>query len=111
MKYVYAIYISNELMYIFVTLAFKIPTEADFLFVYATPQGYMAARHPTKGSPFIQTLVEVLLKTKQYNHHLEEALLSVKHEVACKDAQRKGTSVKMMPSVVSQMRGKIQFDL
>ena len=68
-------------------------------------------RHPTKGSYFMQTLVEVLLKTPQHNYHLEEALLSVKHKVAKTAIEYKDKPVKMMPSVVSQMRGKIEFDL
>ena len=58
------------------------PKEADFLYDYATPKGYKALRHPTKGSPFIQKLVEVLLETRQHKCHLEEALLSVKHKIA-----------------------------
>ena len=79
--------------------------------MYATPEGYKALRDPKKGSPFIQTLVKVLLQTRQHNHHLEEALLSVKHKVAKEDFSMHGKQVKMMPSVVSQMRGKIEFDL
>ena len=76
--------------------------------MYATPEGYKALRYPKKGSPFIQTLVKVLLQTGEHDH-LEEALLSVKHEVAKETFTAK--QVKMMPSVVSQMRGKIKFDL
>ena len=88
-----------------------LPKEADFLFAYATPKGYLAMRDPENGSPFIQTLVDVLLNTRQHNYHLEEALLSVKYLVAEKEAYYQGKKVKMMPSVVSQMRGKIEFDL
>ena len=58
--------------------------------------------------------MEVLLETPQHNCHLEEALLSVKHKVAKDNIEynRKSVNktVKMMPSVVSQMRGKIEFD-
>ena len=90
--------------------AFKVPKEADFLFAYATPEGYIALRNPKKGSPFIQTLVEVLLQTRQHNYHLEEALLSVKYQVAKEIHTCDRKQVKMMPSVVSQMRGKIEFD-
>ena len=79
--------------------------------MYATPEGYTALRNPKKGSPFIQILVKVLLQTGQHNHHLEEALLSVKHKVAEELFILHGKKVKMMPSVVSQMRGKIEFDL
>ena len=87
------------------------PKEADFLYVYATPKGYKALRHSRKGSPFIQKLVEVLLETQQHKCHLEEALLSVKHKIAKDNIPFEGKTVKMMPSVVSQMRGKIEFDL
>ena len=68
-------------------------------------------RDPASGSPFIQILVNVLLNTRQHNHHLEEALLSVKHQVANKDGWYGAKKMKMIPSVVSQMRGKIEFDL
>ena len=68
-------------------------------------------RDRKKGTPFIQTLVDVLLQTKQHNYHLEEALLSVKYQVAKKNPVYDHKQVKMMPSVVSQMRGKIEFDL
>ena len=90
-----------------------LPKEADFLFAYATPKGYLAYRDPDDGSPFIQTLVDVLLNTRQYRYHLEEALLSVKYLVADKVVVdgADGKKVKMIPSVVSQMRGKIEFDL
>ena len=90
--------------------AVKVPREADFLFVYATPEGYKAMRHPESGSPFIQTLVDVLLKIRQCHYHLEEALLSVKFKVANKDVESRGEELRLMPSVVSQMRGKIEFD-
>ena len=79
--------------------------------MYATPKGYTALRDPKTGSPFIQTLVNVLLHIGDHKYHLEEALLSVKNKVAEKIFKIRGTQVKMMPSVVSQMRGKIEFDL
>ena len=78
--------------------------------MYAAPEGYKAMRNRKTGSPFIQTLVEVLLQIGQHNH-LEEALLSVKHKVAQETFNLSDRQVKMMPSVVSQMRGKIEFDL
>ena len=79
--------------------------------MYATPMGYTALRDPKTGSPFIQTLVNVLLHIGDHNSHLEEALLSVKHIIAEKTFNIRGKQVKMMPSVVSQMRGKIEFNL
>lgn len=78
------------------------------MFAYATPRGYMALRRPDEGSPFIQKFVQVL-QTRRYNHNLEEALLSVKYKVAKLTFTHEGKLVKMMPSVVSQMRGKIEF--
>ena len=80
------------------------------MFVYATPKGYVALRDTATGSPFIQVLVDVLLKTRQHHYHLEEALLSVKYQVANQDVFYEEKLLKMMPSVVSQMRGKIEFD-
>ena len=103
----------------FLLLGPTLPEEADFLFFYATPKGYKALRDTTDGSPFIQTLVEGLKKISQHHWHLEEALLSVKYKLAQKEGwieEKKENSqvvekkVKMMPSVVSQMRGKIEFD-
>ena len=92
-------------------LAFRVPQEADFLFVYAAPTGYVALRNPKSGSPFIQTLANVLLQTGEHNHHLEESLFAVKHEVAGQSFTVDYKQVKVIPSVVSQMRGKIKFDL
>ena len=94
-------------------LAFKIPQGADFLFVYAAPPDCKALRNKIDGSPFIQELVEVLSQTRKHNYHLEESLLAVKHKVAKRDFSLKGEKgiVKVIPSVVSQMRGKIEFDL
>ena len=91
--------------------ALKVPKEADFLFVYATTIGHKAFRIPKTGSPFIQTLVKVLSRVGEDKCHLEEALLSVKYKVAEETHKLDNKEVKMMPSVVSQMRGKIEFDL
>ena len=79
------------------------------MFVYAIPKGYLGLRDRITGSPFIETLVDVLLNMRQQYRHLEEALFIVKNEIAGKDFKYKGKLVKLIPSVVSQMRGKIEF--
>lgn len=95
----------------------KTPNTADFLYVYATPEDFKAARHIKQGSLFIQTLVEVMKKTL-YHYHFEEILFVVKNVMGRKtiDRQRKsGTGqlevihVKQILSVVSQMRGRVFF--
>ena len=94
-----------------------IPKEADFLYVYATTKSYGASRHPTAGSLFIQTLIEVMEQTLGC-YHLEEILLFVKSEmgrkrmkVSVKDDKNKDKVVfsKQIVSVVSQLRGRVFF--
>ena len=85
------------------------PKEADFLYVYATPETYGAGRSETAGTFFIQTLVEVMGETLG-SYHLEEILFFVKNAMGEKSLKYEdGTYGKQIVSVVSQMRGRVFF--
>ena len=85
------------------------PNAADFLYVYASPENHEAIRDEKEGTPFIQTLVEVMKKTPSH-YHLEEVLFFVKNKMSKEYYDVVGDMhVKQMPSVVSQMRGRIFF--
>ena len=81
--------------------------EADFLYVYSSAAHYVAYLHES-GSPFIQSLVEVL-EEELNDEHLEDALLQVKDKVASKNISSKGKTYKQIPSVISQMRDRVWF--
>ena len=89
------------------------PKEADFLYVFATPEDHVSTRSEKQGSLFIQTLVEVMWQTVD-RYHLEEILLFVKNEMGKKtlfveDETKKVIPVKQVVSVVSQLRGRVLF--
>ena len=88
-------------------LSGAVSDEADFLYVYSTAAHYVSYLHEG-GSPFIQSLVEVL-DEKLNDEHFEDALFVVKDKVASKSISSNGKSYKQMPSVISQMRDKIWF--
>ena len=101
------------MFYIIFTLDIP-PKTADFLFVYASPEGYGAIRDAIQGSLFIQTLVEVMQQTAG-SYHLEEILLFVKNEIGNKitvmlnEDETEIEDVKQMVSVISQLRGRVRF--
>nr|XP_046262571.1 caspase-3-like [Scatophagus argus] len=59
----------------------RIPTEADFLYAYSTAPGYYSWRNTSKGSWFMQSLCEMLLR---YHRELElmQIMTRVNHKVA-----------------------------
>ena len=81
--------------------------EADFLYVYSTAAHYVAYHHED-GSPFIQSLVEVL-EERLNDEHLEDALFVVKDKVASNSISSGGKVHKQIPSVISQMRDRVWF--
>ena len=89
------------------SLTGAVSIEADFLFVYSTAAHYVAYLHKD-GSPFIQSLVEVL-DERLNDEHLEDALLTVKGKVASQNISSNDKIYKQMPSVLSQMRDRVWF--
>ena len=81
--------------------------DEDVLLVYSTAAHYDANLHKD-GSPFIQSLVEVL-NERLNDEHLEDALLSVKDKVASKETANNGKTYKQMTLVISRMSGRIWF--
>ena len=60
------------------------------------------------GSPFIQSLVDVLGE-RLNDEHLEDVLLKVKDKVASKNISTDDGTYKLMPSVLSHMRDRVWF--
>ncbi|XP_055015519.1 caspase-3-like isoform X1 [Boleophthalmus pectinirostris] len=89
----------------------KIPVEADFLYAYATAPGYYAWRNFEKGSWFIQSLCEILLKYK----HLElmQILTRVNRKVAFEfvssNSNPKYDGKKAVPSFTSMLTKDFYF--
>ena len=73
------------------------PHEADFLLAFSTPPGYVAYRDDG-GSPYVQTLVNVVRECHQTTHLLD-MLTEVNRRVA--------ESVDQVPSPVHTLRGKV----
>ena len=73
------------------------PHEADFLLAFSTPPDYVAYRYDS-GSPYIQTLVDVVRERHRTNHLLD-MLTEVNRRVA--------ESVNQVPSPVHTLRGKV----
>ena len=73
------------------------PHEADFLLSFSTPPDYVAYRYDS-GSPFIQTLVDVV-RERHHTNHLPDMLTEVNRRVA--------ESVNQVPSPVHTLRRKV----
>ena len=82
----------------------SISIEDDFLFVYSTAADYATYLHKD-GSPFIQSLVDVLGE-RLNDEHLEDVLLKVKDKVASNSYNK---TYKLMPSVLSHIRDRVWF--
>ncbi|XP_049628638.1 caspase-3-like [Suncus etruscus] len=90
----------------------KIPVEADFLYAYSTPPGYLSWRNDMDGTWFIQSLCSML---KLYADKLEfmHILIRVNQKVA-KEYESFSTDVafhkkKQIPSIVSMLRKELYF--
>lgn len=77
----------------------RIPIEADFLCHYSTSQGYVAFRHVSYGSWFIQSLCEMLKKYGK-KYELMQILTRVNHKVAL---EYEANGKKEMPCIVSKL--------
>lgn len=77
-----------------------IPTEADFLYHYATPPGHVAYRG--NGSWFIQSLCE-MLEEHWDKMELLHILTLVNHKVAFEFAAKQGKKYKQIPCIVSKL--------
>ena len=84
-----------------------LPNHADFLIARSTVPGYVSWRNPTKGSPFIQVLCEVLDPKKgAYDDDLLSLLVKAQRIVATKEM---GEIYKQMPSFTCQLTKKMQM--
>ncbi|XP_065910287.1 caspase-3-like isoform X2 [Dysidea avara] len=79
-----------------------VPDEADFLYVYSTPENTDLYKD---GSPFIQTFVEVL-NGQLNDKHLEGALLNFRREITCRNCSKQ-CGVAKMPSVITNLTYEI----
>ena len=82
-----------------------VPDEADFLYVYSTPENNDILHKD--GSPFIQTFVEVL-NGQLNDKHLEGALLNFRREITCRNCSKQ-CGVARMPSVITNLTDEIRF--
>ena len=73
------------------------PHGADFLLSFSTPPDYVAYRYDS-GSPYIQTLVDVV-RERHHTNHLLDMLTEVNRRVA--------ESVDQVPSPVHTLRAKV----
>ncbi|XP_018567794.1 caspase-1 [Anoplophora glabripennis] len=92
---------------------YRIPVQADFLIVYSTVRGYYSWRNTTKGSWFIQSLVDEL-KRRAHDHDLMTILTFVSQRVAIDFESNVPDSVtmhrqKQIPCVMSMLTRLIQF--
>ncbi|XP_070209661.1 uncharacterized protein [Littorina saxatilis] len=82
----------------------KIPDRADFFYSYATTDGHVSYRHPTKGSRYVSVLCHVL---NQYsdddNYDINDIMTIVHNEVSNKKGQTQ------MPSYESTLTKKLIF--
>lgn len=94
---------------------YRIPVQADFLIVYSTVKGYYSWRNTTKGSWFVQSLVEEL-KKKAYEMDLMTILTFVSQRVALDFESNVPDTVtmhrqKQIPCVMSMLTRLIHFRL
>ncbi|XP_065917934.1 caspase-8-like isoform X2 [Dysidea avara] len=82
-----------------------LPSEADFLFGYATPPGYASWRSPRYGSWYISELCKVLVENAQYQDLLT-MLTMVNHKVSESYTTQ---GCKQCPSPVNQLRKQVWF--
>ena len=88
----------------------KLPTEADILAAYAVPPGWASWRNETKGSWFIQSLVEAI-KEYSEDYDLVSILTEVNRKVAEEYETGKTTGEKKQISTfVSQLRYKLYLE-
>ena len=75
--------------------------------MYSTVADYVTYLYKD-GSPFIQSLVDVLGE-RLNDEHLEDVLLKVKDKVASRNISTDDGIYKLMPSVLSHMRDRVWF--
>lgn len=89
----------------------SLPTSADQLVMYATPEGYVSVRNTVEGSWLIQELCD------QLENNLKDDLMSMLTTVCRKVAMREiqtpihksNVGAKQMPIIVSSLTKKIYF--
>lgn len=92
--------------------AYKIPTEADFLYAFSCPPGYYSFRNAKQGSWFIQAIAKVF---KKHGTKLEimQLLTRVNQTVALEfesNSQNKEyTGKKQIPTIVSLLTKELYF--
>ena len=84
----------------------SIPIEADFLFSYATPLGYVAYRHIEKGSPYIRALCKTFCKNAKHAT-LVEMHTTINRKVSVSELE--GTDRKQIPELQHRLCGNIHF--
>jgi len=87
------------------SLYHSLPSEADFLFGYATPPGRVSFRSTEHGSWYISSLCQVL---KDHAHQLDLlSMLTIVNKEVCKAYTSQGH--KQCPAPVSQLRKQVWF--
>lgn len=89
----------------------SLPTSADQLVMYATPEGFVSIRNTVKGSWLVQELCDQL--EMNYKDDLLSILTTVCRKVAMREVQtptkKKSVGAKQMPIIVSSLTKKIYF--
>lgn len=92
--------------------AYKIPTEADFLYAFSSAPGFYSFRNSTRGSWFIQAITEIF---KKHGTELElmQLLTRVNRKVAydfeSKSDNKEHSGKKQVPSIVSLLTKELYF--
>ncbi|KAM9741013.1 caspase-3b isoform 2-T3 [Menidia menidia] len=90
----------------------RIPVEADFLYCYSTTPGYYSWRNTSQGSWFIQSLCEVLQKSRE-KLELMQIMTRVNRKVALQFESSSNTpgfsGKKQIPSIVSMLTKDFYF--
>lgn len=92
--------------------AIKVPRESDFLWVFATPPGYVSWRNSTKGSWFIQAFVRAVNKfgqTKNFLHILAYVNHTCAHEFQTNSSQIERDGKKQSSNYTSRLTKDIYF--
>ena len=93
-----------------------IPTNADFLYAFATVDKFVSVRHPEEGSYFVRNLVNVF-REQVADEHLLDMLTSVNQKVCAEtfklplstQDEMKKISCKQAPEVKHTLRKKLRF--
>lgn len=92
--------------------AYKIPTEADFLYAFSSAQGYYSFRNSTKGSWFIQAITDVFRKEGtrlEIMQLMTRVNRMVAYDFESRSKDKNYSGMKQVPSVISLLTRELYF--